>query len=68
MPSNKNAYMRYKGLDECFRDWRRRYTWKRLLEAVNSELDRHSYTPVSVSTIRAEVEFLKSEEGGGIPL
>lgn len=67
MPSNKNAYLRYKVLDECFRDWRRRYTWKRLLEAVNSELDRHSYTPVSVSTIRADVEFLKSEEGGGIP-
>ena len=68
MPSNKNAYMRYKVLDECFRDWRRRYTWKRLLAAVNSELDRHSYTPVSESTIRADVEFLKSEEGGGIPL
>lgn len=30
MPANKNAYIRYKALDECFRDWGKQYTWEKL--------------------------------------
>lgn len=68
MPANKNAYIRYRILDECFRDWNRRYTWERLQDVVNEELERHSYTPISISTLRADVSFMKSDEGGNAPI
>ena len=68
MPANKNAYIRYKVLDECFRDWNRRYTWDALKEAVNRELRNCGNTEVSISTLRADVKFLKSEEGGSAPI
>ena len=35
---------------------------------VNPELDMHSFAPICVSTIRTDVEFLKSEEGNSTPL
>ena len=68
MPANKNAYIRYRVLDECFRDWNRRYTWDALREAVNRELRNCGNTEVSISTLRADVKFLKSEAGGEAPI
>ena len=38
MPANKNAYIRYKVMDECFRDWNKRYTWEKLQDKVNDVL------------------------------
>ena len=68
MPANKNAYIRYRVLDECFRDWGKRYTWERLQDKVNNVLEQADITPVSVSTLRADVKFMQSEEGGKAPI
>lgn len=68
MPANKNAYIRYRVLDECFRDWNRRYTWEMLKTAVNRVLRDAGITPISISTLRADVKFMQSEEGGSAPI
>lgn len=44
MPANKNAYIRYRVLDECFRDRNRRYTWEALKERVNRDCSKKSET------------------------
>ena len=68
MPANKNAYIRYKALDECFRDWGKRYTWEMLQEYVERVVAKEGVTQVSISTLRADVNFMKSEAGGNAPI
>lgn len=68
MPANKNAYIRYKVMDECFRDWNKRYTWEKLQDKVNDVLEQAGITPVSISTLRADVKFMQSDAGGNAPI
>ena len=68
MPANKNAYIRYKVMDECFRDWNKRYTWEKLQDRVNDVLEQAGITPVSISTLRADVKFMQSDAGGNAPI
>lgn len=60
--------MRYRVLDECFRDWNRKYTWEELKRMVNRALRAGGHTPISISTLRADVKFMMSEEGGSAPI
>ena len=68
MPANKNAYIRYKALDECFRDWGKQYTWEKLQDYVERAVAKEGVTQVSISTLRADVNFMKSEAGGNAPI
>lgn len=68
MAQGKNAYIRYKVLDRCFRDSRRRYYIEDLVEACNEELSNYDGSSVSERTIRDDISFMQREAGGGIPL
>ena len=68
MAQGKNAYIRYKVLDRCFRDSRRRYYIEDLVEACNKELSNYDGSSVSERTIRDDISFMQREAGGGIPL
>ena len=68
MAQGKNAYIRYKVLDRCFRDSRRRYYIEDLVEACNEELSNYDGSSVSERTIRDDISFMQRQAGGGIPL
>jgi predicted DNA-binding transcriptional regulator YafY len=55
-------------MDECFRDWNKRYTWEKLQDRVNDVLEQAGITPVSISTLRADVKFMQSDAGGNAPI
>lgn len=38
MPINKNAFIRYKALDKCFRNFGKRYFMEDLIEACNEAI------------------------------
>ena len=70
MPSNKNAHIRYRALDNCFRNTGRRYFIDDLIEACNNALleDNPNSSGVSKRTVQADISFLKTEQGGSIEL
>lgn len=69
MPTNKHALIRYRTLDECFRDFYRKYEIEDLRRACSVRL----YGPegegsVSRRQIYADIRFMESAEGYSIPL
>lgn len=68
MAQGKNAYIRYKVLDRCFRDSRRHYYIEDLVEACNEELYNYDGSSVSERTIREDIHFMQRQAGGGVPL
>lgn len=68
MAQGKNAYIRYKVLDRCFRDSRRHYYMEDLVEACNEELYNYDGSSVSERTIREDIHFMQRQAGGGVPL
>ena len=64
MPVTKNAMVRYKVLDKCFRDRFTRYSIDKLMECCEEEL---SY-PVSRRQIYADIEHMESDAGWQIRL
>lgn len=65
MATNKNALLRYKLLDSCFRNPGKRYFIDDLIEeccAVLSEIDPAS-GGISLRQIRDDIAFMKSKEG-----
>ena len=68
MAQGKNAYIRYKVLDRCFRDGRKRYYIEDLVDACNKELSDYDGSSVSDRTIREDICFLQRQAGGGVPL
>ena len=48
MPSNKNAWIRYRVLDACFRNTRRKYYIEDLEEVVNQTLEDYDGSSVSM--------------------
>lgn len=68
MAQGKNAYIRYKVLDRCFRDCRRHYYMEDLVEACNEELYNYDGSSVSERTIREDIHFMQRQAGGGVPL
>jgi predicted DNA-binding transcriptional regulator YafY len=70
MATNKNALIRYKVLDTCFRNSGRRYFINDLLEAcdkVLSEIDLLS-NGISRRQLFEDISFMESEEGWSIEL
>ena len=44
MATNKNASIRYRALDKCFRDYRHRYFIEDLIEKCEEELESFNFT------------------------
>ena len=68
MAQGKNAYIRYKVLDRCFRDSRRHYYMEDLVDACNEVLYNYDGSSVSERTIREDIHFMQRQAGGGVPL
>lgn len=68
MGKSKNAYIRYRTLDRCFRDTRKRYFIEDLVEACNKDLDNYDGSYVSERQVREDIHFMQREAGGGVPL
>lgn len=68
MGQGKYAYIRYRVLDRCFRDRRRRYYIDDLVEACNEELENYNGTTVSKRQVLVDITFLERQAGGGVPL
>ena len=70
MPTNKNALVRYKILDRCFRNTGRKYNIDNLMEECNktlAEIDPKS-NGISRRQIYADITFMESLEGWEIEL
>ncbi|MBR1564049.1 MAG: hypothetical protein IJ650_01740 [Paludibacteraceae bacterium] len=65
MAKNKGASVRYRVIDRCLRDTRRKYGAQELVEACARELTEVYSTPTSVSIrqIRLDLNYMESPEG-----
>jgi predicted DNA-binding transcriptional regulator YafY len=70
MATNKNALIRYKILDQCFRNPGRRYYLEDLMEACNKILQDISqeYKGISRRQLFDDIAFMESNEGWSIEL
>ena len=68
MPVNKFASIRYRTLDKCLRDHRRRYYISDLVDACNAALENYNGSSVSERQVRADMAFMQREAGGGAPI
>lgn len=68
MPINKNALLRYRILDSCFRDRRHYYDIEELVDKVNEAfLDMYGKT-VSLRQIRADISHMKDRVSYDAPI
>lgn len=63
MPLDKNKNLRYRVLNECFRDKYNNYTLKMLLNEVNKQLAYHDLKPISESTLKHDFQHFRDEFG-----
>ena len=69
MASNKHAQIRYKVLDDCFSNFRRKYYFDDLLEKCNEalrELYGENHSGIKIRTLRADISYIRdraSESG-----
>ena len=69
MATNKNASIRYRALDKCFRDFHHRYFIEDLIEKCEEELESFNFTAsVSRRQIFDDIRFMESFAGWSIPL
>ena len=69
MATNKNAFIRYKTLDRCFRDRRHLYFIEDLMEKCEEALVEFNFVGgVSRRQIFDDIRFMESESGWSIPL
>ena len=68
MPVNKFASIRYRTLDKCLRDQRRRYYITDLVDACNEALENFNGSSVSERQVRADMAFMQREAGGNAPI
>ncbi len=70
MSVNKNALIRYKALDRCFRNTGRRYRINDLLDACNDALAEEDpeSSGIQVRQLYMDILFMESEQGWSIPL
>ncbi|MEX2347748.1 MAG: WYL domain-containing protein [Balneolaceae bacterium] len=70
MSVNKNALLRYRVLDKCFRNPGRKYFWEDLLQAVNKELIEFNGPDSTIAKrqLYDDIKFMESEQGWSIPL
>lgn len=68
MPKNKNALIRYRVLDKCFRNRSRRYYIDDLIDACNEELQGYNGSSVSKRQVQDDITFMESLAGYEIDL
>jgi predicted DNA-binding transcriptional regulator YafY len=70
MPISKNAYLRYKTLDNCFRNTRRKYSIDDLVDACNKALEEaFSETGgVKKRQVYSDIEYMESDAGYSVEL
>lgn len=70
MSVNKNALLRYRTLDKCFRNPHRNYSIMNLVEACNEALRENVSADSSISKemVYRDITFMQSDAGGGAPI
>lgn len=70
MPTNKNAVLRHKVLDKCFRNPGKKYFWQDLAEECEKALAEEGLPDPSVSrtTIYNDIRFMQSSTGYNAPI
>lgn len=61
MPTNKNAVIRYRYIDELLSNRNKRYSTAEIAEIVNEKLVRDGYTEVSLRCIQKDIKALEEE-------
>lgn len=66
MPVNRNALIRYKTIDACLRNRRRKWTLEALMEAVSEALYEYEGMDKGISrrTIQADLQIMRSDKLG----
>jgi predicted DNA-binding transcriptional regulator YafY len=66
MPANRNALIRYKVLDECLRNRRRKWTLELLVEKVSDALYEYEGMDkgISLRTIQGDLQMMRSDKLG----
>lgn len=68
MPVSKNAWIRYRALDACFRNTRKRYYFEDLMDAVNDVLNDFDGSDVGDRQLRQDISDMQSEALGAAPI
>lgn len=66
MASNKHAQIRYKVLDDCFSNFRRKFYFDDLMEKCNDalrELYGDKHTGIKTRTLRADISYIRDRAG-----
>jgi len=66
MPVNRNALLRYKTIDNCLRNRRRRWTLECLIEAVSAALYEYEGIDKGISrrSVQADIQVMRSSQLG----
>ncbi len=68
MPVSKNAWIRYRALDACFRNTRKRYYFEDLMDVVNDVLYDFDGSDVGDRQLRQDIVDMQSEALGAAPI
>ena len=68
MKNHNNAYIRYRALDACFRNRRKRYYIEDLLEAVNEVLENYNGTSIEQRQLYKDIAAMEREAAGGVEI
>ena len=66
MASNKHAQIRYKVLDDCFSNFRRKFYFKDLLEKCNEalrEIYGSDHSGIKIRTLRSDISYMRDRAG-----
>lgn len=66
MASNKHAQIRYKVLDDCFSNFRRKFYFNDLLERCNEalrELYGENHSGIKTRTLRSDISYMRDRAG-----
>ena len=66
MASNKHAQIRYKVLDDCFSNFRRKFYFDDLIERCNEalrELYGEEHSGIKTRTLRADISYIRDRAG-----
>ena len=65
MKNHNNAYIRYRALDACFRNRRKRYYIEDLLDAVNEVLENYNGTSIEQRQLYKDIAAMEREAVNG---
>lgn len=68
MPTNKNAQLRYKLLDQCFSDFKHKYTIDELVDKVNENLSDLTGKEISLRQIRDDIKYMRDRVSYNAPI